>query len=345
MIKRTEGLFNGKQRLVPTEKSLCKRFHFLFTEIKSHAILALNSASGPKESTLSRLQRKYSAHEIAVAALFLLPSLLGFLIFFVFPLVRGILISLTDWDLLRPSHFVGADNYVELFQDQDFWNAIWVTFQYVLWNIPIQTVLALLIAVIMTKVRTSNLLRGALLLPWLLPNVVVALLAMVILDPTIGILNEGIKAFGLPAVNFLTTTELALPSIAAINIWKFMGYTALIVFAGIQGIPKEIDEAGLIDGASAWTAFTKITLPLLRPVLAFVIITSVIGSFQIYDTVAVATRGGPGHSTWVMNFFITKGAFEEYRMGYATAASMVLFAILLGVGFLQMRIMNADEAD
>jgi len=267
------------------------------------------------------------------------------LIFFVFPLFRGIFISLTDWDLLRPPHFLGMDNYTALLQDEDFWNALWVTFQYVLWNIPIQTVLALLIAVVMTKVRTSNLLRGALLLPWLLPNVVVALLALVILDPTIGILNEGVKALGLPAINFLTTTELALPAIAGVNIWKFMGYTALIVFAGIQGIPKEIDEAGLIDGASAWTAFTKITLPLLRPVLAFVIITSVIGSFQIYDTVAVATRGGPGHSTWVMNFFIVKGAFEEYRMGYATAASMILFLVLLVVGFLQMRLLRADEAD
>jgi len=289
-------------------------------------------------------QRKRS-RELAVALLFLLPSLAGFLVFFVLPLVRGVAISLTDWDLLRPARFVGAANYVALFQDEDFWNAIGVTLQYVLWNIPIQTVLAVLIALIMTRVRKSNLLRGALLLPWLLPNVVVALLALVMLDPTIGILNEGIRALGLPTANFLTTTELALPSIAAINIWKFMGYTALIVFAGIQGIPKEIDEAGYIDGASAWTAFIRITLPLLRPVLAFVIITSVIGSFQIYDTVAVATRGGPAHSTWVINYFITKEAFEEYRMGYATAASMVLFAILLAVGFLQMRIMRADEAD
>ena len=259
--------------------------------------------------------QKYSKQEVAVAALFLLPSLTGFLIFFVFPFFRGVFISFTDWDLLRPAHFLGLENYTALLQDEDFWNALWVTIQYVLWNIPIQTILALLIAVVMTKVKTSNLLRGALLLPWLLPNVVAALLALVILDPTIGILNEIIKAFGARPINFLSSMDLALPSIAMINIWKFMGYTALIVFAGIQGIPKEIDEAGLIDGASAWTAFTRITLPLLRPVLAFVIITSIIGSFQIYDTVAVATHGGPGHSTWVMNYFIFKGAFEEYRMG------------------------------
>lgn len=289
--------------------------------------------------------KKYSIQEMAVALFFLGPSLVGFVVFYALPLFRGVSISLTDWDLLRPSKWVGFDNYLTLFQDEEFWNSLWVTAQYVLWNIPIQTVLALLIALIMAKAKGSNLLRGALLLPWLLPNVVVALLALVILDPAIGIINEGLKALGLSPANFLTTTELALPSIALINIWKYMGYTALIVFAGLQGIPKEIDEAALIDGASGWRAFRRITLPLLRPVMSFVIVTSVIGSFQIYDTVAVATRGGPANSTWVMNFFIYKNAFEGYQMGYATAAALVLFVLLLGVGFLQMRLTRADEAD
>jgi len=286
---------------------------------------------------------KYNAKEVATAFLFLLPSLVGFLLFFAFPLFRGFFISLTDWDLLSDAKWVGLANYGELLTDETFWNSLGVTLAYVLLNIPIQTVLALLIAVVMSKVRGSTVLKGVLLLPWLLPNVVVALLAMVLLDPTIGIVNEAVKGLGLGAINFLTTPELALSSVAAINIWKFMGYTALIVFAGMQGIPREIDEAGLIDGASAWVAFTKITLPILRPVLAFVVITSVIGSFQIYDTVAVATRGGPGHSTWVMNFFIVKSAFEEYRMGFAAAASLLLFLILLGVGFLQMHMMRGDE--
>ena len=294
---------------------------------------------------MARGIRRHPFHDTAIALFFIVPSLIGFIIFFAFPLLRGLYLSFTDWDLLGPANLVGFDNYAKLLQDDEFWNSLWVTVQYVLWNIPIQTVLALVIAVVMVKVRGSNLLRGALLLPWLLPNVVVALLAMVILDPAIGILNEGFRHLGLGTFNFLTTTELALPSIAFINIWKYMGYTALIVFAGLQNIPREIDEAALIDGASGWATFRKITLPLLRPVMAFVITTSVIGSFQIYDTVAVATRGGPANATWVMNFFIYKNAFEGYQMGYATAASMLLFLILLGVSFAQMRLMRADQAD
>jgi multiple sugar transport system permease protein len=276
---------------------------------------------------------------------FILPSLIGFLVFFAWPLVRGLQLTFTDWNLLGKASYVGFENYAKLFQDGDFWNSLWVTVQYVLWNIPLQTVLAMIIALIMARLKFSTMLRGALMLPWLLPNVVVALLALVVLDPAIGIVNEALKAIGLRSLNFLTTTELAMPSIACVNTWKFMGYTALIIFAGLQGIPREIDEAAMIDGAAGWTAFRKITLPLLRPVLAFVVITSVIGSFQVYDTVAVATRGGPVNATWVMNFFIYKNAFESYRMGYATAASIILFVILLGVGFLQIRMMRAGESD
>ena len=124
-----------------------------------------------------------------------------------------------------------------------------------------------------------------------------------------------------------------------------MGYTALIVFAGLQGIPREVEEASLIDGASPWTRFTHIIIPYLRPVLAFVIITSVIGSFQIFDTIAVTTKGGPITATYVIYLYIFKNGFEQYLMGYATAAAMVLFLILLGISFIQMKVMRASESD
>jgi multiple sugar transport system permease protein len=283
--------------------------------------------------------------DYATSVAFIVPSLLGFAVFFAAPLLRGLYISLTDWDLLGAARFVGLNNYGELLADDQFWNSVLVTFEYVLWNIPIQTLIAMGLALIMRRLKSSSLVKGALIVPWFLPNVVVALLALVLLDPAIGIVNALIKALGARPFGFLTTTQLAMPTIAFINTWKFMGYTALVIFSGLQAIPSEVDEAALIDGASGWTAFRKITLPLLRPVLAFVVVTSVIGSFQVYDTVAVATRGGPVNSTWVLNFFIFKNAFEGYRMGYSTAASMFLFALLVGAGFAQVRLMRAGEAD
>src|SRR5208282_2981505 len=188
---------------------------------------------------------------------------------------------------------VGLANYAALFSDPDFWNALKVTVLYVLWNIPIQTVLALLVAVVMNAASRSNLLRAVFLLPWLMPNVVVALLWMWLLDPSLGIINETIRHLGGRMVPFLSSTAL----------------------------------------------------PLLRPVLAFVLVTSIIGSFQIFDTVAVTTNGGPVNATKVFNFMIYQQAFQRFRMGYSTSVSMVLFLLLVGVGILQMRLLRAREAD
>jgi multiple sugar transport system permease protein len=283
--------------------------------------------------------------EGGVALLLILPSLFGFIVFFAIPAVRGLLISFTDWNLLTPPKPVGVANYLALFQDPDFWNALKVTTFYVLWNIPIQTVLAVIVALVMQAASRSTLLKGIVLLPWLMPNVVVAMLWMWILDPTLGLINVAVRALGGPLIPFLSSTDLALPTIAGINIWRYLGYTALLVFAGLQTIPTEIYEAARIDGSDDQQTFWHITLPLLRPVLAFVVVTSVLGSFQIFDTVAVTTKGGPINATKVFNFMIYQQAFERFRMGYSTAVSMVLFLILVGVGLIQMKILKAGEVE
>jgi len=283
--------------------------------------------------------------ETSIAVFFILPSLFGFLVFFAVPAVRGLYISFTDWNLLTAPKQVGLANYAALLADPDFWNALKVTVFYVLWNIPLQTVLAVIVALVMQAAPRSNLLRGIVLLPWLMPNVVVAMLWMWILDPTVGLINVAVRALGGPLLPFLSSPGMALPTIAGINIWRYLGYTALLVFAGLQTIPTEIYEAARIDGAGDRQTFWRITLPLLRPVLAFVVVTSVLGSFQIFDTVAVTTKGGPINATKVFNFMIYQQAFERFRMGYATAVSMVLFLILVGVGLAQMKLLRAGEVE
>jgi multiple sugar transport system permease protein len=280
-----------------------------------------------------------------MALLFIFPSLVGFVVFYAIPAVRGLFISFTDWNLLTPAKPVGLANYVALLHDPDFWNALKVTTLYVLWNIPVQTVLAVAIALVMNMAARSTLLKGVVLLPWLMPNVVVAMLWMWLLDPTVGLINVGVRALGGPLIPFLSSPGMALPTIAGINIWRYLGYTALLVFAGLQAIPAEYYEAARIDGADDHQTFFRITLPLLRPVLAFVVVTSVLGSFQIFDTVAVTTKGGPINATKVFNFMIYQQAFERFQMGYSTAVSMVLFLILIGVGFIQMKLMKAGEVE
>ena len=290
-------------------------------------------------------RRRWRSSETTAAILFLLPALFGFITFYMLPLVRGIYLSFTDWDLLSPPNIVGLSNFQKLFSDKLFWNSLVVTAEYVFLNIGFQTVLAIVIAVLMDRLTRSMAIRGTLLLPYLIPNVVVGLIWFWMLDLQLGITNQFLEAIGLNRIPFLGSTFWAIPSIAAINIWRHMGYTALLVFAGLQAIPKTSYEAAAMDGASEWNMFWRITLPLLRPVLAVVLVITMIGSFQIFDTVAVTTKGGPVNATRVIYYYIYQKAFDQFEFGYASAIALVLMVILVGVTFVQLKLLRAGESD
>src|SRR4051812_16632251 len=290
--------------------------------------------------------------ETRTAMLFLLPSFIGFMVFYAIPAVRGFYLSFTNWDLLKQSgETVGIDNYRAMFQDALFWNALGRTFEYVVINIGIQTVLALAIAVLMHRLTRSVVVRGILVLPWLIPNVVLALLWMWMLDPNLGIINHWLNAIGIGSQGFLGDEGQVIPTIAGINIWRHMGYTALLLFGGLVMIPRNYYEAAALDGASEWHMFRTITLPLLRPVLALVLVVSVIGSFQIFDTVQIATGGfggqpgGPGNASRVLYLYIFQQAFEFNALGYAAALSVALIALLVIVAAIQLRLLRAGESD
>jgi multiple sugar transport system permease protein len=294
---------------------------------------------------LARPRRPWRSSQITAAVLFLLPALFGFVVFYLLPLVRGLYLSLTDWDLLSTPRFVGLENFQQLLRDSLFWNALGRTVEYVVLNIGTQTVLAILIAVLMDRLTRSLAIRGVLLLPYLIPNVVVALIWLWMLDLELGIGNKAIEAVGLDRIPFLGSTVWAIPTIAAINVWRHMGYTALLIFAGLQTIPKSNYEAAAIDGASEWKMFWRITLPLLRPVLAVVLVITIIGSFQIFDTIAVTTKGGPINATRVIYYYIFERGFVEFQFGYAAAIAVVLMLILIGVTLVQLRLLRAGESD
>ncbi len=306
--------------------------------------MAVTREAFPEEQRRRQGQRLLD-QEWFTALLFIFPALLGFTIFYAYPAVRGFYISLTDWDLLGDATFVGLDNYTTLLKDPEFWHSMRVTLYYVLLNIPLQTGLAVLIAVLFDRFIKGIGFRSIMILPWLVPNVVVGLLWLWILDPGLGIVNVMMNAIGLPKQPFLGSVGQAMPSIAAINIWRHVGYSALLIFAGLQTIPKELYEAGAIDGASEPRMFWGITLPLLRPVLVFVLITSIVGSFQIFDTIAVTTGGGPVDATRVIYWYIFEHAFDRFNFGYATAAAMFLFVLLVGASLLQLRLLRANESD
>jgi multiple sugar transport system permease protein len=299
----------------------------------------------------TRRTRRFNA-EAKTAFLFLLPAAVGFLVFYAIPAVRGFYLSFTDFDLLRNSgSWVGLDNYRTMVGDTLFWNALWITFKYVIINISIQTVLALAIAVLMHRLTQSVVVRSIVLLPWLLPNAVLALLWMWMLDPNLGIVNHWLDSIGIGTQGFLGSEGQVIPTIAGMNIWRNMGYTALLLFGGLVMIPKSYYEAAALDGASEWRMFRTITLPLLRPVLALVLVVTVIGSFQVFDTVQIATGGiggtpgGPGNSSRVLYMYIFQQAFEFNDLGYASALAVALIVLLCAVAALQLRMLRADESD
>jgi multiple sugar transport system permease protein len=283
--------------------------------------------------------------DLRTALIFLIPATIGFVTFYLVPAVRGAWFSLTDYSVLAPPRFVGLDNYERLVQDPLFWNAMGVTAYYVVMNIGLQTVLAIAIAVLMQRLTRSAFVRGVVLLPYFVANVVVALVWFFMLDFQMGIVNVLLEQVGLDPQAFFGDPALALPTIALINVWRHMGYTALLIFAGLQMIDQQVYEAAELDGAGPLRQFWSVTLPLLRPVLALVLVVTVTGSFQIFDTVAVTSAGGPVDATRVIYLYIYQLAFGQLDFGYASALSVVLFLVLLGVALLQLRLTRASESD
>ncbi|MEZ4670033.1 MAG: sugar ABC transporter permease [Anaerolineae bacterium] len=308
--------------------------------------MATFSSTGPAQQVNTGFFSKIANNEKILGFLFILPSLIGFTAFFAIPAARSVVISFHSWNLLTDAKFIGLENYQTIFADDRFWRSLTITLTYVVWNIPIQTALAVFIAVILDKMSQSSLLRGIMILPWLMPNVIVALLFVWLLDPSLGIVNIVLQFFGIPRQGFFGDPNQAIASIAGVNTWRHMGYNAILIYAGLKTIPKTLYEAATVDGANTWVQFRKLTLPLLRPVLAFVVITTVIGSFQIFDTIAVATQGGPAGATRTIIYYIYEQVFERrINMGVATAACVVLFVILVTITIIQNRFFNAGRSD
>jgi multiple sugar transport system permease protein len=268
---------------------------------------------------------------------FLLPSFIGLLIFLILPIIAVAVLSFFNWGLIAQPTFIGLGNYSRLFGSSSFWHSLLLTLYYVLLNIPMQTVFALLLALLLNqKLPGRGIFRTLFVVPWMATAVAMGIVWQWIFDPQYGSLNSFLSLFHITGPAWLSSPGWALPAIAAVNIWQYTGYNMLFFLAGLQGIPPDFYEAASLDGASPVNKFFTITLPLLTPTLFFVLVTDVIGSAQVFDTVYVMTQGGPGNATSVLNFTIFQQAFVFFHAGYASALSMVLFAILLIITLLQV---------
>lgn len=273
------------------------------------------------------------------------PSVIGFVVFAAYPTVRSIYLSFTDFRVLTPPVWTGLTNYTRMLSDPVFWSSLRVTLEFVAITVLITLILSLSIAVVMHRLTASTAIRSIMILPFLISTVVAGVVWSWMLDSQLGIINIWLEQFTGGTVRFLSDPALVIFSLAMINVWKTLGYTAILIFAGLQTIPPQVYEAGRVDGASEFTMFRRITLPLLRPVMAMVVILTIIGAFQVFDLVQVTTKGGPANASNVLQTYIYSKAFAQFDFGYASAMSIALFIILVVISFLQMRILRASESD
>jgi multiple sugar transport system permease protein len=279
--------------------------------------------------------------KVRTAFAFLAPSLVGVVLFLVIPVILVIILSLTQWNLLTPIKFVGFSNYANIFKYDQFGHSLLVTAYYVLLNIPAQTVIALGMALLLNnKLRGSAFVRVVAVLPFLATPVAMSVVWTWFFDPTNGIVNQLLSHVGITGPAWLSDSATAMPIVAFANIWQYAGYNMLFFLAGLQGIPPSLYEAASIDGAGKIAQFRRVTLPLLRPALLFVLVTGVIGSFQVFDTAYVLTAGGPGNATTVANLNIYNTAFQGFRIGEASAMSVILFLVILVITVLQFTYFN-----
>jgi ABC-type sugar transport system permease subunit len=265
-----------------------------------------------------------------VALPFITPSLFGVIVFLALPVVVLFVISFMNWNLMTPATWDGFANYINIFRYDDAAHSLNVTIYYVLLNIPLQTALALGMAVMLNrKLPAMGLYRVLFVAPYLSTPVAMAVIWYWVFDPKLGAVNAALAHIGINGPQWLSSSAWAMPVVALVNIWQYVGYNMLFFLAGLQAIPKQLYEAAELDGAGPFRQFFHISLPLINSTMLFVLVTDVIGSFQVFDTLYVLTQGGPGNATEVLNLKIYQIAFTDFRLGEAAAMSVLLFAVIL----------------
>jgi ABC-type sugar transport system permease subunit len=307
---------------------------FFFLLVVSGGVVAL---AGAGAVVLRGRERK----RLLTGYSFLFPSLVILVVFIATPIFFSLFLSFHRWNVVSTAKpFIGLENFARLAGDRHFWNAFRNTAIYTL-HVPVGMAISLAIAVLMNRrIRGVRALRTLFFLPSISSFVAVAIVWQWIYHPQFGLANFLLRTLHLPQIGWLSDPATALASIMLMSIWLGLGYQMVIFLAGLQGIPRELYEAAITDGASAWQRFIHITLPLLRPTIFFVLVTSLIGSFQVFSQVFIMTSGGPLSSTDVVVFHIYQNAWDYLKMGYASAMSWVLFIIIMVITWLQFRVMG-----
>ncbi|HEU5138375.1 MAG TPA: sugar ABC transporter permease [Bacillales bacterium] len=282
------------------------------------------------------------------STLFVVPYLIMFLCFLFIPLLYGIYISFHEWGLLASEHpWIGFQNYVDLFDSStllhsEFFNGLWNTFQFVIYSVPLLVVIGLALALLVNSLPkgTRSIFRTAYFIPYSISVSVIAVVWLWLLATNAGLINNYLALIGIGPIPWLTTMPYAWISIVAATVWWTIGFNMIIFVNALNDVPEELYEAAAIDGAGAWQRLTQITLPSIKSVTLFVVITSTIASFNVYGQPYLMTNGGPGDSTKVLLMGIVQQAFDRRHLGSASAMAITMALIMIIISVIQFKVSN-----
>ena len=273
---------------------------------------------------------------------FILPSLLGFLIFTFIPVVISLCLSFTSWNFMEGIEgikFNGLANYIRLFSDEWFLNSYKNNIIFTAVTVPVLIALGLVMATIINKyIYGGGVVRTMIFIPYIASVVAVCTVWMVLLQPSYGPVNEFFRSIGIAnPPGWLADFKWSLPSIMIIYVWQQVGYYSIVFLAGLKGLPEDVYEAAKVDGASSIRQFFSLTVPLTSPTTFFLTIMGIIGSFKVFDQISVLTQGGPGSSSSVMAYYVYRTAFDYFEMGYANTLAWALFVLVFIVTLVQWK--------
>lgn len=284
---------------------------------------------------MSKLERRNTL----IAYSFILPNFLGFLCFTLIPVLFSFILSFMQWDSANPIKFVGLDNFAKMFNDETFKISFANTLYYTAGTVILTLIASLILALILNKnIKGRVIFRAIFFFPYVASLIAVAVVWNMLFHPDMGPVNSLLVSLGISnPPRWSASVEWAMPTVIGLSVWKGMGYYMIVYLAALQGIPSELYEAAVIDGANSWQQFRYVTLPMLTPTTFFVVMMLVISSFKVFDTIYIMTQGGPGRATYVLVYHIYNTAFIRFEFGYASAISVVLFLVVLAITLVQFR--------
>lgn len=310
--------------------------------------LAARKASSTLSTRVNDFTRALRRRQTRYGYLFMLPSMIVLAVFVFWPILQSFILSVQKWRFgSDTTTWVGLDNYRRLLDDPRVEGAFSNTLEYTAVVVPVSLLLALLLALALNeKIPGRTIFRATFFVPVIASFAIVAIVWRFLLNPDIGLLAYWSREIGIPTRAWLRDARYAMPAVMLVSIWKNVGFNMVILLAGLQGIPDTFYEAAKVDGANRWQRFRHVTLPLLRPTWTFVLIISIIGSFQVFDQVWVMTpRGGPLHSTETVVTYIYYQGIELIDVSYAASIGVVLFLIVFVLTLIQLRVFRFRDLD